>query len=755
MNLERDLNPQQREAVFHEGGPLLVLAGAGSGKTRVLTYRIARLVERTGLAPFRILAITFTNKAADEMRGRIHQLVGEASRDMWTGTFHSICARLLRQHGDRVGLDRRFVIYDETDQLRLVKNCIRTLGLSDSRVRPAAVLAMIDRAKNQGLEPPAGLLAPTGSRREEIEAVLRAYRDSLRQAGALDFGDLILFAHRLLQEHPALLARLRDRFRAILVDEYQDTNRAQHLFLKTLVPPGGDLCVVGDDDQSIYRWRGAEVENLLRFREDFPGARILVLEQNYRSTANILRAAESVARGNSERHPKKLWTANEAGEKVSYLEAGTPDDEARAVAREIRSLVSDRGFSFRDVAVLFRTNAQSRAFEESFLLFQIPYALVGTTRFYERTEIKDLTAYLRFLYNPRDSVSLQRILNRPARGIGKATEEALVRLAAERGVSVWEAMEQAASEPGLLPAAAARRIREVAGTLLALRERVSTAQSLPALLEEVLDRSGYRAFLESLPDKERRIENVEELLRTAAAFEETAEDTALSEMLGAFLEKVALVSEADRYSEKANAVTLMTLHCAKGLEFDIVFLVGLEEGLLPHQRSSLDAAGLAEERRLCYVGMTRARKKLYLSRARTRIRYGERQEALPSPFLLDIPAELLETEQEQTETWPAAEARPAGELRRGRRRPAAAPESGVSLDFSESQIDLPALPGLPASGRKSTYRVGDRIEHEDLGRGIVRKVEGKGESEKITVQFEHGGIRKLMARVSPIRKIDR
>lgn len=750
MDLDRDLNPQQREAVFHEGGPLLVLAGAGSGKTRVLTYRIARLVERTGLAPYRILAITFTNKAADEMRGRIRQLVGEASREMWTGTFHSICARLLRQHGDLVGIDRSFVIYDETDQLRLVKNCIRNVGLSDSRVRPAAVAAMIDRAKNQGLEPPAGVVMPTGSRREEIEAVLRAYRDSLRQAGALDFGDLILFAHRLLREHPAVLARLRDRFRAILVDEYQDTNRAQHLLLKTLVPAGGDLCVVGDDDQSIYRWRGAEVENLLHFEQDFPGARILVLEQNYRSTSNILRAAESVARGNPQRHPKVLWTANDAGEKVTCLVAGTPDDEARAVAREIRSLVTGRGLSFRDVAVLFRTNAQSRAFEESFLLFQIPYALVGTTRFYERTEIKDLTAYLRFLYNPKDSVSLQRILNRPARGIGKTTEEALVRLSAERGVSLWEGLEQAVTEPGLVSATGARRIREVVGMLVTLREGVATAPSLVKLLEDVLDRSGYRSFLESLPDKERRVENVEELLRTASAFEETQGSTSLSETLGAFLEKIALVSEADQYSEKANAVTLMTLHCAKGLEFEIVFLVGMEDGLLPHQRSSLDAAGLAEERRLCYVGMTRARRKLYLTRARVRTRYGERQEALASPFLLDIPAELLEAEQEQIETWPAAEPR------RPRRRPATtAAESGLRLDFSESQIDLPALPEVPAAGRRQTYRIGDRIEHEDLGRGIVRKVEGGGEKEKITVQFEHGGIRKLMAGLSPIRKIER
>lgn len=750
MDLDRDLNPQQREAVFHEGGPLLVLAGAGSGKTRVLTYRIARLVERTGLAPYRILAITFTNKAADEMRGRIRQLVGEASREMWTGTFHSICARLLRQHGDLVGIGRSFVIYDETDQLRLVKNCIRNVGLSDSRVRPAAVAAMIDRAKNQGLEPPAGVVMPTGSRREEIEAVLRAYRDSLRQAGALDFGDLILFAHRLLREHPAVLARLRDRFRAILVDEYQDTNRAQHLLLKTLVPAGGDLCVVGDDDQSIYRWRGAEVENLLHFEQDFPGARILVLEQNYRSTSNILRAAESVARGNPQRHPKVLWTANDAGEKVTCLVAGTPDDEALAVAREIRSLVTGRGHSFRDVAVLFRTNAQSRAFEESFLLFQIPYALVGTTRFYERTEIKDLTAYLRFLYNPKDSVSLQRILNRPARGIGKTTEEALVRLAAERGVSLWEGLEQAVTEPGLISATGARRIREVVGTLATLREGVATAPSLVKLLEDVLDRSGYRSFLESLPDKERRVENVEELLRTASAFEETQGSTSLPETLGAFLEKIALVSEADQYSEKANAVTLMTLHCAKGLEFEIVFLVGMEDGLLPHQRSSLDAAGLAEERRLCYVGMTRARRKLYLTRARVRTRYGERQEAPASPFLLDIPADLLEAEQEQIETWPAAEPR------RLRRRPATtAAESGLRLDFSESQIDLPALPEVPAAGRRQTYRIGDRIEHEDLGRGIVRKVEGGGEKEKITVLFEHGGIRKLMAGLSPIRKIER
>ena len=749
MDLDRDLNPQQREAVLYQGGPLLVLAGAGSGKTRVLTYRVSCLMRDRGLQPFQILAITFTNKAAGEMRKRVYQLLGEESQGMWIGTFHSSCARILRQHIDQMGLQRNFVIYDQADQLRAIKACFQRLGISDNRIRPIAVLAMLEKAKNQGLDTPSSLSVSL-LHQDRLQALFEAYRSYLRESNALDFGDLILFVHRLLEEHPDLLAQYRKRFRSILVDEYQDTNRAQHLLLQTLVPRGGDLCVVGDDDQSIYRWRGAEVDNLLRFKDDFPGARILFLEQNYRSTGNILRAAGAVAQGNPNRHQKVLWTANEPGERIPCFVAGTSDDEARMIAREIRSLVSGGGVSYRDIGVLFRTNAQSRPFEEIFVPFQIPYAVVGSLRFYERAEIKDVLAYLRFLYNPRDSVSLQRILNRPSRGIGQATQDALTGYANERGFYLWEAIEQAVMDPSPLPEATKRKILGFRVLVRHLQSGLDGKTSIAGLIEEILVRTGYRHYLESQPDGERRIENLEELMRTAAEFEEGMEDAGVQDPLGAFLERLSLVTEVDQYSDRADCVTLMTLHCAKGLEFDTVFLTGMEEGILPHQRSSLQPEELAEERRLCYVGMTRARRKLYLSRAQTRTQYGERRQTTPSPFLDDLPADLLDFS-EETESWERPDAQSSSFSSSASFRARSDFES--ELDYAETQLNIPKLPKLERSGRKTEYKVGDVLEHQDLGRGVVRKVEGAGDKEKITVHFQSAGIRKLMARVSPIRKL--
>ncbi|MEW6441909.1 MAG: UvrD-helicase domain-containing protein [bacterium] len=744
MDLERELNPQQKEAVLYRGGPLLVLAGAGSGKTRVLTYRIAHLLHDRGVPPFRLLAITFTNKAAEEMRRRISQLLGTASQGMWIGTFHAICARILRQHIDRLGFARNFVIYDESDQLRAIKACFQKLGISDKRVKPVAVLGMLEKAKNQGLDAPEAVVdSPANA--AHLEALFGAYRSYLKEANALDFADLILMARRLLQEQPDLLSQYRERFRAILVDEYQDTNQAQHLLLKTLVPPGGDLCVVGDDDQSIYRWRGADVQNLLRFAEDFPGARILVLEQNYRSTKNILGAAEAVARKNPERHPKVLWTANETGEKLSFFAADSPDEEARLVAEEIRSLVSSGRASYREIGVLFRTNAQSRPFEELFVPLRIPYAVVGFLRFYERAEVKDLLSYMRFLSNPRDSVSLRRILNRPARGIGQTTEKALADFADARGSTLWEAVEAAAAGGLDLPDVARRRIAEFRNLVLRLRECLGTRAFLSSWIEEIIKQTGYRNYLEGLPDGERKSENLEELVRTADVFEESQEEGAFPDVLTAFLERVSLVSEVDRYDSRADCVTLMTLHCAKGLEFETVFLTGMEEGLLPHLRSSLQWEELAEERRLCYVGMTRARRKLYLSRSRVRSIYGERKQTRPSSFLRDIPQDLLEP-LDETEAWDES----AGQVRFGRTRTRS---QDPMLDPAPSKWNLPPIPQASRTAKTSEYRVGDLIEHEDLGKGTVRKVEGSGDKEKITVQFRSAGIRKLMASLSPIRKL--
>ena len=739
MNLDQELNPQQREAVLHHGGPLLVLAGAGSGKTRALTYRIAHLILHRGMAPWHILAITFTNKAAEEMRLRVHRLLGTEKAGVWIGTFHATCARILRQHIERLGYQRHFVIYDDADQLRLIKACLKKRP-GVKQVRPAAVQSLLDRAKNQGLDP--GLLVPQQSPlRGALEEVLSDYSQRMEEANALDFGDLILLVLRLFDEFPDVRRSYQERFRSILVDEYQDTNRAQHLLLQKLASDQGDLCVVGDDDQSIYRWRGAEVNNLLAFEKDFPGARVLALEENYRSTQTILWAADAVARGNPDRREKRLWTRNEVGERIVYDEAPTPDEEAEFVAREILKLVEEKQALYRNIGVFFRTNAQSRPFEEKFVLFRIPHAVIGSMRFYERAEVKDLLAYLRFLYNPSDSVSLLRILNRPPRGIGAATQDALQAYADEHGKCLWEGIEQAL-EQGVFSGASEGRLRRFHQLIGNLQSELVNGFSPEEYLKTVMEKSGYRTFLEGKEDGERRLENVEELVRTAGEFEPMEEETSGKGALGLFLQRVALVSDIDQYEDRANCVSLMTLHCAKGLEFSFVFLTGMEDGVLPHQRSYTSPEALAEERRLCYVGMTRTRKKLYLSRARFRYLHGERKQTEPSPFLVSIPHELIELQEAGDYFEHTEETGFIGE------------EDGDSvLDYEESQLDAPPLPPAPPSDRRQIFRIGDRLEHESLGRGIVRRVEGRGHREKITVQFAVGGVRKLMVQVSPIRKI--
>ena len=554
--------------MLHQGGPLLVLAGAGSGKTRTLTYRMAHLILHRRVPARHILAITFTNKAAEEMRLRVQRLLGTEKTGIWMGTFHATCARILRQHIDRLGYGRHFVIYDDADQLRVIKACLKKLPSEGKPVRAVAVQAMLDKAKNQGIDPV--LLVPqTSPLRETLVSVLEAYRHRLQEADALDFGDLILLVLRLFDEFPEVRNGYQERFHSILVDEYQDTNRAQHLLLQKLAPDGGDLCVVGDDDQSIYRWRGAEVNNLLDFEKDFPGARVLVLEENYRSTQTILRAADAVARGNPHRKEKRLWTLNEVGERIAYDESPTPDEEARCVAREIQRLVTEQQLPYRDIGVFFRTNAQSRPFEETFVLFRIPHAVIGSVRFYERAEVKDLVAYLRFLYNPNDSVSFLRILNQPPRGIGASTQAALQVLADEQGKCPWEAMGQALKQ-GTFSGISAGRIGRFQDVIRKLQRALESDAWPGRLLKTVVEQTGYRAFLEGKEDGERRMENVEEFVRTADSFQPTEPGASAREALGEFLQRTALVSDMDQYEDRANCVSLMTLHCAKGLEFSIV-----------------------------------------------------------------------------------------------------------------------------------------------------------------------------------------
>ena len=743
MELLEDLNERQREAVVHTEGPLLVIAGAGSGKTRVLMYRIAYLVRHKGVDPRHILAVTFTNKAADEMKARAARLLGEECKGIWLGTFHASCARILREHGERVGLRRNFVICDEADQLSHIKACMKELDSSRMGIAPQAVRAVIEKAKNNALSYE-DVLSPGSPTYAHMLLLLRRYEERLRHSNALDFGDLINDARLLLETHPDVRAAYRRRFRYVMVDEYQDTNRAQHLLLKALVPPGGNVCVVGDDDQSIYRWRGARVSNLLDFERDFPGTKVVTLEQNYRSTKTILAAANRVAMGNPLRRPKNLWTENEAGEKISYAACADPLEEARYVAERIQRLVSSGGYRLRDIGVFFRTNAQSRPFEEVFVRYRIPYALIGTLRFFERAEVKDVLAYLRILLNPDDSVSLSRIINRPPRGIGEATLRELDEYASMNRISLWHALQEGL-ERKILSQAATQRIGAFCGLVRSLRARLREARGLAALLQEVIEATGYKEYLSShdKEDAERRLDNIAEMVKTAEEFEHSFSSETLESKLAAFLERVALVSDADTYNGKADCVSLMTLHCAKGLEFPVVFLAGFEEGIIPHERSSLSEEELAEERRLCYVGMTRAMKKLYLTGVAERSYFGQPRFMEPSSFLYEIPNDLIE--------YGHRAGRPGmGRFSAGDRDERC---EGIPPATEHGKGTLGRKPRAARAEGSFRFKVGDLVHHTEFGQGIIRRVEGRGEKEKVTVQFSTAGIRKLIVAYAPLTKL--
>jgi DNA helicase-2/ATP-dependent DNA helicase PcrA len=646
------LNPEQARAVTTTEGPLLILAGAGSGKTRVLAHRIAYLVGVKDVAPWRILAVTFTNRAAAELRERIISLVGEGGRDVVAGTFHSLCARVLRADGESIGVGRRFVIYDTDDQQALMKQILREEDMPlTGEFRPSVVLGAISRAKNEMLD--AGFLAENAVNHRErtIARLATRYQERLRKAGALDFDDLLLEAVRLFDEAPDVLAKYQERWRYLHVDEYQDTNRAQYLWVKALAARHRNLCVVGDDDQSIYSWRGADLRNILDFERDWPDTAVVKLEQNYRSTQLILDAAHAVVSRNTARKDKKLWTANEGGLRIQRFEAYNEEEEAEWIARQVEGLVGGRSsaltrraddeearFRAREIAVMYRMNAQSRAIEESFLRYGIHYQLVGGTRFYSRREVKDALAYLRILRSDTDSVSFERIINVPARAIGDKTIEVLRAAAAREGGTTWDAIESGAR--GDLPALAPRTrnaLAEFAALVRRLRARVGVL-SLPELLDEALEASGYRAMLaDGSEDGEERWANLLELRSVTTRYDDLEPADALDRLL----EETALVADQDSYAGDADAVTLITLHAAKGLEFPVVFIAGLEEGLFPHSRALDDEKELEEERRLAYVGITRAKRRLYLSHAWRRATWGMGQATVPSRFLLEIPAELM------------------------------------------------------------------------------------------------------------------
>ncbi|HEU5299020.1 MAG TPA: DNA helicase PcrA [bacterium] len=710
MDLLNDLNPPQREAVTHPGGPLLILAGAGSGKTRVLAYRVAWLIREQRVPPARVLAVTFTNKAANEMRERVDRLLGAAvARGMWIGTFHHICSRILRRHGDRIGVDKRFAIFDEDDQRSLVRGILRDLGLDERRFPPGVMLGMIDKAKNEAVDHVAYAAQASGFYEEIVARVYRAYQAGLRERNGLDFDDLLLEVIRLFREAPEAREEYQDRFQHVLVDEYQDTNRAQYLIVRTLAEKHRNLCVVGDDDQSVYAWRGADIRNILDFERDYPDAAIVKLEQNYRSTKTILGAASGVIHRNPHRHEKTLWTANPEGEAVFLYEAYDGHDEARLIADEIKR--QRDGLAYRDMVVLYRTNAQSRLFEEQFLRAGIPYAIVGGVRFYERKEVRDLIAYLRLALNPADSTSLERILNVPRRGVGDVSLERLKTFAAASGRSLLDAL---ARPEGLdiLPKAAQRAAADFVGLIERLRDRSGRVRAAE-VIEHAIVETGYQAMLEAEGTDEAfsRLENLRELVTVAQEFEQTTGESTVE----AFMQHLALVTDLDTWQQDVDRTTLMTLHSAKGLEFAVVFLAGMEEGLFPHARALDEEGGLEEERRLCYVGMTRAKQRLYLSFARNRTIFGSTMPGIPSRFLDEVPEELVI---------------------RGRPAPSA---KAAAVAWAEEDREVP------------TFTTGDRVRHAAFGEGRVLEVEGEGARAVVTVQFAVG-VKRLALGYAPLER---
>ncbi len=727
--LLRDLNPEQREAVTHAGGPLLILAGAGSGKTRTLIHRIAWLICEQGIAPWQVLAVTFTNKAAGEMRERLAKLLPE-TEPPWVATFHSSCVRILRQEISALGYARGFIIYDDQDQQRLLRQVLAELGISEKSLRPSAAARAIDQAKNRGQRP--GALAGEGEQ-DPIAEIYRRYQQRLKQANALDFGDLLLLTLQLFEEHPAVLQRWQGRFRHILVDEFQDTNSIQYRLIDLLARPHGNLCVVGDDDQSIYAWRGAEIGNILNFERDYAGTKTIRLEQNYRSSSTILQAAGGVVEQNLSRKGKRLWTDNPQGEPVQIEPCADDLEEARFVAREIEKLRS-MGHKLREIAVFYRTNAQSRPLEEALALARIPYVMFGGVKFFTRLEVKDALCYMRLLLNPADSVAARRVINVPARGIGKTTVEKIAALQGD-DLSFLEACRRALDE-GLLGAAASRKLRVFVDLIADFTQRLERLP-YPQLTAELLEESGYLPALReeadgALTDGQRqeakgRLDNLEQLL---VGMEE---HRGHSRTLQDYLEEIALVTDLDRHDASLDRATLMTLHAAKGLEFPVVFVTGLEDGLFPHSRS--EGEDVEEERRLCYVGMTRAMERLYLTHARRRRIYGSYQYNPPSRFLAEIPAELLaKSPKPATATGHNLASLFAGvnsaPLTAGLDEPS---EDG----FTEVEIVPEAEEGL---------RIGMRVRHVKFGIGTLRRIEGSGESQKVIVYFKSAGAKKLLLR---------
>lgn len=734
MDLLRHLNPPQKQAVLHGEGPLLILAGAGSGKTRVITHRIVRLIRELQVRPWNILAVTFTNKAAGEMAERVRHLLGSDDIPQ-VSTFHAACGRILRKDGHYLGYDASFAIYDDRDSERLLKEIVREMNLDDKRFPPAKLGARIDDCKNRGLLPEELPLGDIWNQR--FAGVYATYQERLKRCNALDFGDMLLQTVQLFERHPEVLARWQERFQWLLVDEYQDTNPVQYRLVRLLAGDRRNLCVVGDDDQSIYSWRGADIRNILEFEKDFPDVTVIRLEQNYRSTPTILKAAGAVVARNLGRKEKTLWTANEDGEPIRYESLETDRDEARFVAREIERLYGG-GMPLTEMAVFYRTNAQSRLVEESLVSEGLPYHIVGGVRFYARMEVRDILAYLRLLENRADEVALKRIINVPPRGIGTATIDRISEFAVRQQVDFATAMTMAA-EGSLLAPGPRGKIAAFVRLLDSFRERIA-AVTLPELVKAVLEESGYADRLRGSRDEEdaERLENLGQLL---VAVEEFVEANPGSGLAG-FLEQVALVADLERGESGKPSVTLMTLHAAKGLEYRAVFMVGMEERLFPHVRALDDPDGMEEERRLCYVGMTRARERLYLLNARRRHLFGQEQMNLASRFLKEIPGELLEGGGQ------GSGARDQFTMVAGLPDPVVHNLASVASALAEVEM-VPE----PQDDYGDGVHIGMKVRHPTFGVGTIRKIEGSGDAQKVVVWFSATGPKKLMVRFAGLERV--
>ena len=739
MSIYDTLNKEQREAVFHTEGPLLILAGAGSGKTRVLTHRAAYLIEEKGVNPWNILAITFTNKAAGEMRERIDDIVGYGSESIWVSTFHSACVRILRRYIDRIGYGTNFTIYDAEDQKTVMKDVCKRLQIDTKMMKEKMLLGAISEAKDELIGPDEFELRAEGDfTQRRIAQVYREYQRQLKNSNALDFDDLIFQTVELFSSCPDVLLSYQERFRYIMVDEYQDTNTAQFKLVSLLASRYHNLCVVGDDDQSIYKFRGANIGNILNFEKVFPDACVIKLEQNYRSTQNILDAANEVIKHNRGRKEKSLWTENPRGEKISFRTFDNGYEEAEYVCGDIGSRVRDGAYSYRDCAVLYRTNAQSRLFEERFVSMNVPYRIVGGVNFYSRKEIKDVLAYLKTIDNGKDDLAVRRIINVPKRGIGAATLSRVADFAENRGMSFYEALEIADQIPTL--GKGGMKILPFVNMIHTFRVRKGSL-TLTELVEEVLDHTGYRKELEEEDTEESRarIENIDELLSKVKSYEENCEAAGERAMLSGFLEEVALVADIDSLDPESDYVVLMTLHSAKGLEFPNVYLAGMEDGLFPSYMTitSDDQGDLEEERRLCYVGITRAMRHLTVSCARMRMIRGENHFNKVSRFLNEIPKELLETggipmpkEKEVPRSTVYSQAKSAFRMKA----------------FEPKQFTVTKAAALD-------YEVGDTVRHMKFGLGIVTSIVEGGRDYEVTVDFETAGTKKMFASFAKLKKL--